>query len=185
MPLPGRSRLPAALGGYRLLEPLGRGGMGVVYLARQVSLDRLVALKVMNARWASDPAFLVRFTREAHAAARLVHHNLVQVYDFGIEKGVPYFSMEFVKGRTLAALVKEQGKLDVKEAVGYVLQAARGLAYAHSQGMVHRDVKPDNLLLNNFGVIKVADLGLVKMVGESETPLPAVAASPCQTPCRT
>ena len=172
----GPEHLPAALGGYRLLEPLGRGGMGVVYLARQVSLDRLVALKVMSARWASDPAFLVRFTREAHAAARLVHHNLVQVYDFGIEGGVPYFSMEFVKGRTLAALVKEHGKLDVEEAVGYVLQAARGLAYAHSQGMVHRDVKPDNLLLNDFGVIKVADLGLVKMVGETETPLPAVGA---------
>ena len=168
-------KLPASLGGYQLLKPLGRGGMGVVYLARQVSLDRLVALKVMSSRWADDPTFLARFLREAHAAAQLVHHNLVQIYDFDIQNNVPYFSMEYVKGRTLAALVKEQGKLDVEEAVGYTLQAARGLAYAHAQGMVHRDVKPDNLMLNDFGVIKVADLGLVKTLGETEAPLPAIA----------
>src|SRR5260370_814532 len=89
--------VPAWLGGYQVLKELGHGGMGAVYLARQVSLDRPVALKVMSARWASNPNFVARFTREAYAAAQLVHHNVVQVYDFGEEKGLHYFSMEYVE----------------------------------------------------------------------------------------
>lgn len=167
-PPPALERLPAPLGDYEVLKPLGRGGMGTVYLARQVKLDRPVALKVMNARWASDPVFLARFTREALAAGQLVHHNIVQIYDVGSDRGVHFFSMEFVNGRTLAELVKEHGKLDAEEAAGYVLQAARGLAFAHERGMVHRDVKPDNLMLNDHGVVKVADLGLVKTPGITE-----------------
>jgi eukaryotic-like serine/threonine-protein kinase len=159
------------LGGYEILRILGRGGMGVVYLARQVSLDRPVALKVMHQHWASDPGFLARFTREAYAAAQLVHHNIVQIYDIGEQGGVPFFSMEYVRGRTLTQVVKEQGPLDPAEAAGYILQAARGLAHAHAQGLVHRDVKPDNLMLNEHGVIKVADLGLVKTAGAAD-PIP-------------
>jgi hypothetical protein len=153
---------PAAQGGYQILEQLGQGGMGTVYLARQVSLDRKVALKTMNRVWAENPRFLARFTREAYAAAQLAHHNVVQIYDIGEQDGVPYFSMEFVSGTDLSRLVKERGRLDVEEAVGYVLQAARGLKFAHDQGMVHRDIKPDNLMLNDLGIVKVADLGLVK-----------------------
>jgi hypothetical protein len=156
---------PASLGGYQLLKELGQGGMGTVYLARQVSLDRKVALKTMKRQWAENPRFLARFTREAYAAAQLIHHNVVQIYDIGEQGGVPYFSMEFVSGTDLAHLVQERGKLDVEEAVGYVLQAARGLKFAHDQGMVHRDIKPDNLMLNDLGVVKVADLGLVKTPG--------------------
>jgi hypothetical protein len=139
--------------------------MGAVYLARQVSLDRNVALKVMNPTWAKDPAFLARFTREAYAAAQLVHHNIVQIYDIGEERDTPFFSMEFVQGKNLTEVAAAQGKLDVDEAVGYVLQAARGLKFAHDQGMVHRDIKPDNLMLNDQGIVKVADLGLVKTAG--------------------
>lgn len=157
--------IPEVLGGYEVVEQLGKGGMGTVFLARQVSLDRPVALKVMNPRWASDPVFVARFTREAYAAAQLIHHNVVQIYDIGAHDDFHFFSMEFVKGRTLTDLVKEKKKLDVEEAAGYILQAARGLKAAHDQGMVHRDVKPDNLMLNEVGVVKVTDLGLVKTPG--------------------
>jgi hypothetical protein len=153
---------PTALGGYQVLKRLGEGGMGTVYLARQISLDRNVALKTMKPQWADIPRFLARFTREAYAAAQLVHHNIVQIYDIGEDKGTPFFSMEFVKGSNLGDLLKDKGKLDVEEAIGYILQAARGLKFAHDQGMVHRDIKPDNLMLNDQGIVKVADLGLVK-----------------------
>jgi eukaryotic-like serine/threonine-protein kinase len=148
--------------GYEIEHEIGRGGMGTVYLARQLSLDRPVALKVMSKRWTSDPVFVARFTREAFAAAQLSHPNIVQIHDIGEADGARFFSMEYVRGKSLADLVKQQGKLDPETAVGYVLQAARGLKHAHDRGMIHRDVKPDNLLLDEHGLIKVADLGLVK-----------------------
>ncbi|WP_406700786.1 protein kinase [Singulisphaera sp. Ch08] len=154
--------IPSVLGGYQVIRELGRGGMGAVYLAKQISLNRNVALKVMKPEWADNPTFVSRFTREAYAAAQLVHHNVVQIYDFGQDRGTNFFSMEFVQGQTLSQLVKTQKKLDPEAAVGFILQAARGLKYAHDQGMIHRDIKPDNLLLNDQGVVKVADLGLVK-----------------------
>jgi eukaryotic-like serine/threonine-protein kinase len=154
--------IPETLGGYKLLKELGRGAMGAVYLARQLSLDRNVALKVIQAQWAQNPVFIARFTREAYAAAQLTHHNVVQIYDLGQQGDVNFFSMEFVSGQSLADLIKHKGKLDPEQAVGYVLQAARGLNFAHNHGMVHRDVKPANLMVNEHGVVKVADLGLVK-----------------------
>lgn len=148
--------------GYTIERELGRGGMGTVYLARQQSLDRHVALKVMSKKWAADPVFVARFTREAFAAAQLSHPNIVHIHDIGEVDGARFFSMEYVRGVSLADVVKKQGKLDPETAVGYVLQAARGLKHAHDRGMIHRDVKPDNLLLDDQGLIKVADLGLVK-----------------------
>jgi hypothetical protein len=148
--------------GYEIECELGRGGMGAVYLARQLSLDRHVALKVMSKRWATDPVFVARFTREAYAAAQLSHPNIVQIHDIGEVDGTRFFSMEYVRGRSLAEVVKTQGKLEAETAVGYILQAARGLKHAHDRGMIHRDVKPDNLLLDDQGLVKVADLGLVK-----------------------
>jgi hypothetical protein len=148
--------------GYAIEHVLGRGGMGTVYLARQLSLDRPVALKVMSKKWACDPVFVARFTREAFAAAQLSHPNIVQIHDIGETDGARFFSMEYVRGQSLADLVKKHGKLDPETAVGYVLQAARGLKHAHDRGMIHRDVKPDNLLLDDQGLVKVADLGLVK-----------------------
>ncbi len=157
--------LPARLGGYELFKELGRGGMGEVYLARQISLDRNVAVKTMRSEWAVDPVYVARFTREAFAAAQLVHHNVVQIHDFGAERETNFFSMEFVEGVSLAQLVATSGKLAGEVAAGYILQAARGLAVAHEKGMVHRDIKPDNLLLNNQGIVKIADLGIVKKSG--------------------
>ncbi len=154
--------LTGTLGGYALVKRLGQGGMGAVYLARQISLDRNVAVKTMNPEWANDPNFVARFTREAYAAAQLNHHNVVQIYDIGAEQSTNFFSMEFVDGRSLGDLLKEKGQIDCEEAAGYILQAARGLKFAHDQGMVHRDIKPDNLMINKQGIVKVADLGLVK-----------------------
>ena len=176
------AQLPEQLGGYALSKQLGAGGMGAVYLARQVSLDRDVALKVMHANFAADPVFLARFTREAYAAAQLNHHNVVQIYDIGADEGVSYFSMEFVEGKSLGQVLQKSRKLDPAVAVGYVIQAARGLKYAHDRGMVHRDIKPDNLMLNTEGIVKVADLGLVKTRGMTATDdaasPPVGAASP-------
>jgi len=169
------------LGGYQIMQKLGEGGMGSVFLARQLSLDRPVAVKVLKPQLAKDPHFLARFTREAYAAAQLVHHNVVQIHDIGAEDETHYFSMEFVRGQSLNDLLKRDGKLDPEVAVGFVLQAARGLKFAHDHGMIHRDVKPDNLLINEEGIIKVADLGLVKTAGFDQTqPAPAPAAAPTQ-----
>ena len=156
---------PTEIPGYQIERPIGHGGMGTVYLARQLTLDRPVALKVMSRKWADDPVFAARFTREAYAAALLNHPNVVQIYDIGAAGGTRFISMEFVQGRTLAELVRGEGKIDPETAVGYILQAARGLKHAHDRGMIHRDVKPDNLLLTDDGVVKVADLGLVKTPG--------------------
>ncbi len=167
---PGSSSMLPTLGGYRLIRELGRGAMGAVYLARQLSLDREVAVKTIQGEWAQNPVFIARFTREAYAAAQLTHHNVVQIYDMGIDREVHFFSMEYVRGQSLDGLVKQHGKLEPEVALGFALQAARGLQYAHSRGLVHRDVKPANLMLSEHGVVKVADLGLVKSVGDDEPP---------------
>ncbi|MFO0800210.1 MAG: serine/threonine-protein kinase [Gemmataceae bacterium] len=172
----GDADAPARLGGYEVLRVLGKGGMGAVLLGRQISLDRKVALKVMHPKVAQNPGFVARFTREAYAAAQLTHHNVVQVYDIGEDRGRHFFSMEFVNGQSLGERLKEEGKLAPEAAVGLVLQAARGLRYGHTQGMVHRDIKPDNLMVNDEGVVKVADLGLVKL-GSGDLPPQAGGAS--------
>lgn len=164
------SQMPAKLGGYRLIRMLGQGAMGAVYEAKQVSLDRTVALKTIRDRLVNKPSALARFTREAYAAAQLNHHNVVQIYDFGEDAGQHFFSMERVDGAPLNEVIREQGPLDPKLAATYVLQAARGLQFAHRSGMVHRDVKPANLLLRRDGVVKVADLGLVKIPDQQDVP---------------
>lgn len=150
------------LGGYRLLKELGQGGMGSVYLAKQLSLGREVAIKTIRGKWASNPRAIARFIREAYAAAQLVHHNVVQIYDLDEDKGTNFFSMELVTGGSIDELIKREGKLEPRRAATLLLQAARGLKFAHDHGMVHRDVKPANLMLNSEGLVKVADLGLVK-----------------------
>ena len=155
------------LGPYRIIKKLGQGGMGAVFLANQTSLDRLVALKVVKPSLADNPGVMARFTREAYAAAQLIHPNVVQIYDMGQDDGKSYFSMEYVKGQTLKQLVGKN-PMEPETAAGYILQAARGLQCAHQAGMVHRDIKPGNLLVNQDGLLKVADLGLVKVDGLNE-----------------
>ena len=160
---PESDEVPARLGGYRVVRLLGRGAMGEVFEARQVSLDRQVALKRIRGAIARRPSALARFTREAYAASRLAHHNVVQIYDFGNDSGEHFFSMEWVRGGPLDDVVKEDGPLESRVAATYILQAARGLQAAHNLGMTHRDIKPANLLLSSDGTVKVADLGLVKI----------------------
>ena len=162
-----RDTVPRKLGGYRLGKQLGKGGMGTVFQATQLSLDRDVAIKILKPSLTTNPSFVSRFVREAYAVAQLVHHNVVQVYDIGSQGDVHYFSMELVKGDSLSGILKRQRRLDCDTAAGYVLQAARGLKFAHDQGMVHRDVKPANLMLDEHGIVKVADLGLVKLDDEA------------------
>jgi serine/threonine protein kinase len=154
--------IPERLGGYKIVRELGAGGMGSVYLARQLSLDRPCALKTIQAQWASNPRVIARFVREAYAAAQLTHHNVVQIYDLGQDRGTNFFSMELVGGGSLDEQIKSKGKLPPKLAATLVLQASRGLKFAHDHGMVHRDIKPANLMMTTDGLVKIADLGLVK-----------------------
>ncbi|WP_157665078.1 serine/threonine-protein kinase [Mariniblastus fucicola] len=165
---PGKPTRAGRLGPYRLIKLLGEGGMGSVYLANQTTLDRNVALKVVRSKLARNPKMLARFTREAYAAAQLVHPNVVQIYDMGNDNGNSYFSMELVDGSSLHDLMSEKKNLDPDQATSYILHAARGLQCAHNAGMVHRDIKPANLLVNQDGLVKVADLGLVKVPEREE-----------------
>jgi len=160
----------ATLDGYYIEKLLGAGGMGAVYLAHQVSLDRKVAFKVLPGRFASNPGLLARFTREALSAAHMNHHNVIQVYDVGCAADTHYISMEFVRGQSLGDMIRRDGPLTVDDAAGYVLQACRGLGYAHSRGVIHRDIKPDNIMVNEHGVVKIADMGLAKMTNFEERP---------------
>jgi serine/threonine protein kinase len=165
--------------GYVIQKQLGAGGMGAVFLARQVSLERDVAFKVLAPKLAGNPDFLSRFTREALSAAQLSHHNIVQVFDVGSVDDIHYITMEFVRGESLAQMIKRDGRLQVDDAAANVLQAARGLKYAHEQGIAHRDIKPDNLMLNEHGVVKIADMGLAKRIGAAEKlPTGAAGATP-------
>ncbi len=156
------------LGGYEVLRKLGEGGMGAVYEAHQIALDRSVALKVLPPHLANNRDFITRFSREALSVARLNHTNIVQIHDIGKEEGTYFFSMEFVRGITLGDMIEKQGKMDVETAVGYILQAARGMEYAHKRHVIHRDIKPDNIMVNEEGVAKVADLGLAKQLDKEE-----------------
>jgi len=153
------------MGGFQLLEVIGEGGMGEVYKAKQISLDRVVALKVLLESFARDRDFVARFEREARTAAKLSHPNIVGAVDVGKAGERHYFAMEFIDGRPVTALLKEKGKLPEEEALDIVIQSARGLDYAWRNGMVHRDIKPDNLLMTAEGVVKIADLGLAREAG--------------------
>jgi serine/threonine-protein kinase len=147
-----------AEGRYRIERTLGSGGMAVVYLAHDEELRRLVAIKVLAEHLSGDSAFRERFLQESRLASRLSHPNVVQVYDAGEAAGRPYIVMEYVEGDTLA----ERGKLAYEDAVPLALQACAGLQHAHAAGLVHRDVKPANLLVREDDVLKIADFGIAR-----------------------
>jgi serine/threonine protein kinase/WD40 repeat protein len=149
-----------------ILELLGQGGMGAVYKARQLALDRFVALKVLPPRGRSDPGFGERFTREALTLAKLGHPNIVAVYDFGQANGLPYFIMEYVDGPTLRQ-IERAGKLSPAEALRIIPQICEALQFAHAAGIVHRDVKPENILVEKTGRVKIADFGVAKILGQT------------------
>ncbi len=158
-----------------ILELVGRGGMGVVYKARQKRLDRLVALKILAPKIGQDPAFAERFAREARAMAMLSHPHVVAVHDFGQTDGLYYFLMEFVDGVNLRRLL-DTGKLVPEEALAIVPQICEALQYAHDHGVVHRDIKPENLLLDKEGRVKIADFGIAKLVGKETKDLTLTGA---------
>ena len=145
-------------GRYTVERPIGHGGMSVVYLARDEELRRPVAVKVLSAHLGDDESFRRRFLQEARLAGRLSHPNVVQVYDVGETDGQPYIVMEYVPGRTVA----DCGKLEAGEALPLSLQACAGVQHAHDAGLVHRDIKPGNLLLRDDGVLKIADFGIAR-----------------------
>ncbi|HET6883957.1 MAG TPA: protein kinase, partial [Pirellulales bacterium] len=149
-----------------ITELLGQGGMGAVYKARQLTLDRLVAVKILPAEVAGDPAFAERFTREARALARLNHPNIVGIHDFGQAGGLYYFVMEYVDGDSLRQLVAKK-ESSVRQTLALVPQMCDALQFAHDEGIVHRDIKPENILIDKRGRVKVADFGLAKLLGRS------------------
>ena len=146
-----------------ILEFLGRGGMGVVYKARQKTLNRLVALKLLAPERVNDVKFAERFTREAQALAALSHPNIVTIYDFGQAGGFYYLLMEFVDGLNLRQLLRTR-KFTPEEALAIVPPLCDALQFAHEHGIVHRDIKPENLLLDKTGRVKVADFGIAKIL---------------------
>jgi eukaryotic-like serine/threonine-protein kinase len=156
-------------GRYRLDRRLGAGGMSTVYQGLDRVLERQVAIKLLAEHLAEDDGFIARFRREALAAAKLVHPNIVQVYDSGHDADAHryYIVMEYVEGQTLAQLLRARGRLPVGEAVEIVSQACEGLEYAHRHSVIHRDVKPGNLLINPDGLVKLADFGIAKAAEDS------------------
>jgi eukaryotic-like serine/threonine-protein kinase len=164
------SAVQRVLGRYELIRPLGHGAMATVDLAHDVELDRPIALKRLAENLARDQELRRRFLREARLAARLAHPNVVRVFDVGEDDdGRPFIAMEYVEGETLADLVVRRGPLPAAEAAGLGMQACAGLAAAHAAGLVHRDVKPQNLLLGKDGVLKLGDFGIA--VGREGTRL--------------
>ena len=156
------------LGKYRLLDHLGQGGMGTVYLAEHLHMRRKVAVKVLPRSKVDDASYLERFNREARAAAAVDHPNIVRAFDFDSEGDTYYLVMEFVAGRNLKELVDQIGPIDPETAADYIAQAAAGLEHAHAADLVHRDIKPANLLVDDSGRVKVLDLGLA-LVSQGES----------------
>jgi serine/threonine protein kinase len=150
------------LGDYVILDKIGAGGMGQVFKAQHRRMKRLVAIKLLPPATMKDPQAVKRFQREVEAAAKLTHPNIVTALDAREQRGVYYLVMELVEGSDLSSLVKQHGVLPVDQALGYILQAARGLEHAHAEGIVHRDIKPANLLLDRKGTVKILDMGLAR-----------------------
>jgi hypothetical protein len=157
-----RNMIGTEIGNYRILEKLGEGGMGVVYKAVDVNLDRTVALKALNTELSGNPELEQRFRTEVKALGNLNHTNLATLHTLLIDNGRPWMVMEFVEGETFAQLVQRRGPIPSEEAISLFRQALAGIGYAHRMGIVHRDIKPGNMMLNREGVVKVIDCGIAK-----------------------
>ena len=161
------------LGGrYRLIELLGQGGMATIYRAVDTQLGRDVAVKLLRSEYLRDPDFSSRFRQEAQAAASLSHPNVVTVYDYGADASGPYIVMELVDGEDLATILKSSGALPPRQVARIGSAVARALAAAHAAGLVHRDVKPGNILIGRDGQVKVADFGIARAIAEAQLTLP-------------
>ncbi|HVQ22825.1 MAG TPA: protein kinase, partial [Candidatus Saccharimonadia bacterium] len=157
---------------YRLTELLGEGGMATIYLGRDLKLDRDVAVKLLRSEYGRDEAFVARFRQEAYSAASLSHPNVVQVFDYGTDDAGPYIIMEYVDGQDLGEILRDRGFVPSAAAARIAMQVADGLAAAHAMGIVHRDVKPSNILVSVAGQVKVADFGIARALSEAQLTLP-------------
>src|ERR1700751_2861878 len=153
---------------YRIMRKLGSGRVANVYLAEDQELGRRVAIKILNDRHAGDEQFVERFRREATAAAGLSHPNIVSIYDRGEAEGTYYIAMEYIEGPTLKEEITERAPLPEAEAVGYAVQALQALEFAHRRGVIHRDIKPHNMMLTPDGLLKVTDFGIARATNEVE-----------------
>ncbi len=172
---------PRPIPGYQLLGRLGAGAMAIVYKARQVSLDRLVAVKILPKKFRQKPEFIKRFYAEGRAAAKLNHPNIVAALDVGRQGDIHYFVMEYVEGYTAYERIVKEGPYAEAEALAIGIQIANALHHAHQAGLVHRDVKPKNILITTQGVAKLADMGLARAVSDREI-AEAEAGKACVTP---
>jgi len=154
--------------GYKILGKLGAGAMAVVYKAKQLSLDRTVAIKVLPKRFSENPEYVERFYKEGQAAAKLNHNNIVQAFDVGEAGGYHYFVMEYVEGKTLHDDLSAGKIFSEEEALDIIIQVAHALAHAHARGLIHRDVKPKNIMIDTAGVVKLADMGLARATTDVE-----------------
>jgi len=154
------------LAGYEILERVGRGGMGTVYKARQLSLDRITAFKVLSSGLARDEEFIRQFHEEVRAAAQLVHPNIVQALDVGAVGDIRYFVMEYVPGGSIEDKLDREGRIAPDRAVPMLIDVARGLRYTESQSVIHRDIKPDNLMFAETGIVKIIDMGIARLLGK-------------------
>ncbi len=157
------------IAGCEIIRKLGQGAMGAVYLATQLSLRRTVAFKVLDPKFSRDLTYIERFEREAQAAARLTHYNIVQVFDYGRDGDLYYIVNEYVDGGTVQDLIDENTCLDLEQSIDLVMQTCNGLAVAQQNKIMHRDIKPENLMLTKDGVVKIADFGLAKVVDDDAT----------------
>jgi eukaryotic-like serine/threonine-protein kinase len=151
------------LGRYRIRSSLGVGGMGEVYLAEDLHLERKVALKILPADVAHNAERMQRFIREAKTASALNHPNIAHIYEIGEENGINFIAMEFIEGKSLHAKIHDE-RIELRELLKYFVQVAEGLAKAHAAGIVHRDLKPENIMISEDGYAKILDFGLAKLV---------------------
>ena len=159
---------PHQIPGYKVLGKLGAGAMAVVYKAKQLSLNRTVAIKVLPKRFSENPEYVERFYKEGQAAGKLNHPNIVQAIDVGEAGGYHYFVMEFVEGKTLADDLNKGNVFAEQDALDVIIDVARALAHAHARGLIHRDVKPKNIMISNDGAVKLADMGLARETADME-----------------
>src|SRR5512144_2478861 len=172
------------LGPYEVIAPLGAGGMGEVYRAKDTKLGREVAIKVLPATVAQDPARRQRFEQEARSASALNHPNILTIHDIAEADGALFIAMELVEGKTLRELLASGEPLPTRRMLDFAVQIAEGLAKAHSAGIVHRDLKPENLMVSKDGYVKILDFGLAKLTetvaAQDQSALPTVVAPPTE-----
>src|SRR5690554_5191970 len=152
---------------YEVIEIIGQGGMAIVYKAKDKLLNRFVAVKVLRQEFTHDEQFIKKFKRESQSAASLSHHNIVNIYDVGVEENIHYIVMELVKGQTLKELIKENVRLSWERSIRIAQQIASALEHAHKNHIIHRDIKPHNIIMTEDGIVKVADFGIARAITSS------------------